>query len=41
MNKYRTHNCSELNETDVEKTVLLLSGEKYGNVRFSYRIKEQ
>ncbi len=23
MNKYRTHNCSELNETDVEKTVLL------------------
>ena len=26
MNKYRTHNCSELNETDVEKTVLLSGG---------------
>ena len=26
MNKYRTHNCSELNEKDIDKIVIFLVG---------------
>ena len=36
MNKYRTHNCSEVNEGDVNKTVSLSDGQKrdHGNLLF-------
>ena len=26
MNKYRTHNCSELSETEINKNVIFLGG---------------